>query len=204
MRYIITAFLFAGIIVGQSVSGWRLDYSTGVSLTNTQEGPTFTFPGAKGSVNYMTMPWLGTSFSSVSLTAQITLGGPTQFLSVDPAANACPSPAAARLYMERPYVTKGPPAKRGYKDYDRWWSSEAYVVLGPGTTTISTQFDPTLWTNVWGHHGETDADHLAGFLSAVGQGGRIGLTFGAGCFYGHGVNANGGPAKFTILDLHFD
>jgi hypothetical protein len=85
---------------------------------------------------------------------------------------------------------------------DRWWSQQGYVVLGPGTTTVVAAFDPGTWSDADGHFGAFDAAHSAGFWDAVYQGGRVGLTFGAGCFYGHGVRALGGTAVFTVLDLH--
>jgi hypothetical protein len=30
--------------------------------------------------------------------------------------------------------------------------------------------------------------------------GRIGLTFGGGCFFGHGVFIDGGPAQFILTN----
>ena len=38
----------------------------------------------------------------------------------------------------------------------------------------------------------------SGFKELLGKMGNIGLTFGGGCFFGHGVNVSGGSAKFIV------
>jgi len=39
---------------------------------------------------------------------------------------------------------------------------------------------------------------MRGFMSALGSVSSLGLTFGGGCYFGHGVYAEG-QAQFTLL-----
>jgi hypothetical protein len=52
---------------------------------------------------------------------------------------------------------------------------------------------------VYGKSGDDDATALAGFQDALGNLGRVGMTFGGGCFFGHGVNVSGGTARFALI-----
>ena len=38
-----------------------------------------------------------------------------------------------------------------------------------------------------------------GFQDALGDLGHVGMTFGGGCFFGHGVNISGGTARFSLI-----
>jgi hypothetical protein len=44
------------------------------------------------------------------------------------------------------------------------------------------------WLSVFGERGDASAGAAAGFATAKANLGALGLTFGGGCFRGHGVN----------------
>jgi len=52
---------------------------------------------------------------------------------------------------------------------------------------------------MYGKSGDDDATALAGFQDALGNLGRVGMTFGGGCFFGHGVNVSGETARFALI-----
>jgi hypothetical protein len=56
------------------------------------------------------------------------------------------------------------------------------------------------WVDVLGH------DNSANFpmFVAAEQNGAIGMTFGGGCFDGHGIAVKNGSANFTLISLALD
>ena len=65
--------------------------------------------------------------------------------------------------------------------------------LAPGEYTMKVELSPDQWTNV---EGERSASGFADMLKNMGN---IGVTFGGGCFFGHGVNVSGGTARFMMI-----
>ena len=76
-------------------------------------------------------------------------------------------------------------------DNQRWWYTGYVEPLKEGSYRIEAPLDWRKWTNVYG---QQDA---AGFQNAVANVGRVGLTFGGGSHYGHGVVASA-PAAFRL------
>jgi hypothetical protein len=74
----------------------------------------------------------------------------------------------------------------------RFWSNPGSVVLANGRYTLSVPLISNYWTNVDGQRSER------GFSSVLGKLGHVGITFGGGCFFGHGVNLERGTAKFIM------
>jgi len=55
--------------------------------------------------------------------------------------------------------------------------------------------DPGQWTDTNGNLGTSDPIR---FAAALADPMTIGLTFGGGCFFGHGVYIDGGTARFIL------
>lgn len=81
---------------------------------------------------------------------------------------------------------------------DRWWFNPALVALAPGPFSLSVVVDPSKWSSTFGAFADQDADTLAHFERALAAPERIGLTFGGGSFFGHGVRMAQGSAVFTM------
>lgn len=122
-----------------------------------------------------------------------TTGSPVFHGNLEPG-NTCPAPATARPYIE------------GYNGFGiigtapsdrRWWSNPSAIVLAGGTHTLTVPLQPQYWSNANGQFGDTLP---AAFTATLANVGRMGVTFGGGCFFGHGVNVSGGTATLTITD----
>ncbi len=105
--------------------------------------------------------------------------------------NPCAYPAHVRAYIEQKFKQDIVYAPGTY----RWWSNPIAIELTYGTFTAVTSFTPDQWSDTFGERG-TDA--LAGFAAALAHPQAVGMTFGGGCFFGHGVSVSGGTASFTL------
>jgi hypothetical protein len=126
----------------------------------------------------------------MSITVEvITTGHPTFNYEMSPD-NTCIYPANAR-----PIIDTG-----GDGEFDRWWSNpRTYNLTVGGTVTLTIPLRPHDWSSVFGKVGDQDATTMAGFEQALKNANHLGMTFGGGCFFGHGVNVSGGTAQFKIL-----
>jgi hypothetical protein len=106
--------------------------------------------------------------------------------------NTCVYPANAR-----PFFWSN---NNGAGEFDRWWANRDAFVLASGQVTLTVPLIGDRWSSVYGKLGSTDAAASAGFASALSHVSSIGLTFGGGCFFGHGVYLDSGSATFTILN----
>jgi len=83
-------------------------------------------------------------------------------------------------------------------DTERYWSNEIYYTLGPGTVTMNVPLDARYWSDVGGQW----ADHNNGtenqFNNALGNLDYLGVTFGGGNTFPHGIFTTGGAARFTL------
>lgn len=86
-------------------------------------------------------------------------------------------------------------------EFGRWWSL-ASVVLQPGGFTLSVPLLPAEWSSVYGKRGDFDAAALAGFQAALAAPQKVGLTFGAGNDFGHGITATGN-SSITASNIRF-
>src|SRR5262245_15924837 len=62
-------------------------------------------------------------------------------------------------------------------------------------TTMTVELSADQWTNVDGEHSQS------GFGEILSQMGNTGVTFGGGCFFGHGTNTSRGNARFVLTRL---
>jgi len=81
---------------------------------------------------------------------------------------------------------------------NRFWSNPIALRLGNGEYTMTIKLSPDQWTNVEGERSPS------GFAETLEHMGNIGLTFGGGCFFGHGVNVSGVPARFIMTRLELE
>jgi hypothetical protein len=107
--------------------------------------------------------------------------------------NTCITPAHVRLYMER--------KKNPNSEYSRWWANPTSYELAAGSITMTVPLTPDQWSDVNGRFGNADSTATANFRQAIQSLGSVGMTFGGGCFFGHGVNVSGGTARFTVTDF---
>lgn len=170
---------------------WQLEYSPGVTLQHNADGTwQFEFPATDG-VHYLTRLLIkaeaGRHTAFLACKIQKISGQPL-FKSVD---TTGPMPPSARLMVQR--------ADDDMRSEDgRWWSNPACIVLNAdgNSQTLSVQLSPNLWSNVNGHFGNS---RPAQFADAMKNLGRLGITFGGGNSFGHGVYATGGRARFTLI-----
>ncbi len=154
------------------------------------------------SVNYVFTPagkgWPSpgisiTKSSQVTLTFTIvTTGSVVWFYDTDGTENNCGGQATTRLFLWQwlDADTGG----------DRWWSSPVSAILGPGTFTLTVPLIPSQWSNVNGDFGTTDSTGWNDLLTHLEY---AGVTFGGGCFFGHGVNISGGSAQYILTSVSF-
>jgi hypothetical protein len=183
------------VLAGNSDSGtpWEIRYSTDVSLNARAPGQefSFNFPRLPGSVHYITKPATLAAGGAARATFTVTTKGDPAFGYHTAADNTCDKPAAVHLFLQRQGDDM---SGKGRYEFYRWWSN-AGVVLKEGSATLDVALKPALWTSVFGKTGEVNPD---AFAAAVGHLGNVGVTFGGGCFYGHGVSVVNGSALFTM------
>jgi hypothetical protein len=88
----------------------------------------------------------------------------------------------------------------GNGNFDRWWSNPRAFALAAGATTISVPLQAEHWSSVDGKFGNADAATRFGFERALLNVTRLGLTFGGGCSFGHGIRVSGGTATFMLTE----
>jgi hypothetical protein len=154
------------------------------------------------SVNYITVPYFtGITGSSISMTFSIAAGSTTVFdWHTNPDNTACAEPATVRFMLEH----TGDSALTDIQY--RWWSWDVSYVLEatPGSVTITAPLLPAQWSNVNGQNGSLNATTEAGFASVLAHPGAIGMTFGGGCYYSHGVFIDSGDATFMLTNFRIN
>src|SRR5258706_11581916 len=128
--------------------------------------------------------------SAISFTVQVLTTGSPIFQYDTERTNTCIFPAHARMYFEADSSVWTNSAG----DTFRWWANPIAVALGPGMVGITVQLRPDQFSTVFGRFGNSDAESLAGFQASLSNTALIGLTFGGGCFFGHGGYVKGGTA----------
>jgi len=159
----------------------------------------FEFPGYEGplpcrdfvppcpSANYITTKAAGPLHGS-SIELSVEIKGRPEFNYALEEDNTCSAPASARLLIQR----RGDDLTEAF---DRWWSNPGAIALTEGQYSLTVPLNPGQWQSVDGKNGEEASD---AFYAALEEVENIGLTFGGGCYYGHGVNVSGGEASFAL------
>lgn len=192
---LLVSVLLAQASSGQQVplnKGWSLNMS-GVSggfyaISQTPQSVSFTFPDSSTGlfVDYLITKYRKSI--SGTITAQVQIVAPFSAIFIaNPYPNAClETPAQVRLYFES-----------GDNDGQRWWSNPQSVTLSNGIYTLAVPLTPDQWSGLNGESASQDAGTVANFQNAMRRTSTVGMTFGS-CFFGHGVNASGGPAYFYL------
>jgi len=68
-----------------------------------------------------------------------------------------------------------------------------------GSVRMTIPLDPSDW--IWRVNGQPATTNLNAWQKLVRHVENIGLTFGGGCFYAHGVNVTGGGVQFQLQQL---
>lgn len=161
--------------------------------------PTFNFPpDSRHGTPYVgrlsqTIPLNLTGKHWLSMTFQIDTTGSPVFNYKLESSNTCVFPAHVR-----PWLARKDWAKRDRNGTYRWWSQVAAPLQG-GLVTITVNLtDLSKWSGV---NGQLASTNPTAFTSALANISDIGMTFGGGCFFGHGVNIllGTGTARFTLL-----
>jgi len=156
----------------------------------------FSFPRYEGpfpcqelcpSVGYITTRALG-PLKGQSITMTIEITGPGIFENRLEPENICWRVATVRLLIQRQ-------GDDSTEDSYRWWSNPDAIVLKEGEHKLTVPLTPDRWSNVSGEKGSIASEE---FYAALENVENIGLTFGGGCFFGHGVNVSAGPATFIL------
>ncbi len=163
---------------------WAFRYSPGMPAhpVQTKQGWAFNFPRAPGQVDMVTVPVAGVHGTAITLSGRIIHEAVYNYR--QEASNTCVSPfAAARLYIE---------VGVNNNDYDRFWSNPLHVDLRAGAFNVTVPLNAVHWSSVYGHR---SAGRLA---SAMFRAKRVGVVYGGGCFFSHGVNIRSGKATFVV------
>lgn len=160
-------------------------------------GNSFDFPTAAGpnTANYLTTTVNGLKPGNISMDYTVSgTGNPVFDYRTNPNNTSGPGyPGTVRLFIQRAGDNMSGVGE--YQQY-RYWSSVTYKDLALGNFSISeTLSDPSKWSDVYGKKG---SDYPDRFAATVAQAQNVGVTFGGGSFYGHGVFVTGGTAKFTV------
>lgn len=174
---------------------WAIRFSKGVpnipsGFVIPKPGWFFIFPQIGGNVNYITTPYATMLAGSLEMTLEVAVVEAPSFDYGFGPKNPCLTPASVRLYFEQ---------RAGfYIEHGRWWAHSVAFELKNGKATLSVPLDPSNWLSVYGKHADLNAATLAGFTKAKTNVGAVGMTFGGGCFYGHGVSVFNGTAVFIM------
>lgn len=166
---------------------WYPDTCEGVTLDKNQGGCSFVFPEAPGHVNYL-LTEVNPDKVGGYLTAQFDVelvSGRPEFVSLDETHGLPPN---VHVMFERKDDNMR-------SEFGRYWCQSMFV-LGPiKNFAIVCALKPDLWTDVYGKSGR---EHLPRFNDAIKNIGKVGLTFGGGNSFGHGLYVKGGVVRFNL------
>jgi hypothetical protein len=180
-----------------SPSAWRVQYFSGAApvIGPAAQGWQFAFPTQPNHVDYVTAP-VAMNIAGKSIAATYNITGSNPLFDYHTANDnkcgpAAPGGGTIRLFFQQ---AGDDLSGAGQYEFYRWWSTADNVLkVGPGT--ISVALNPSLWTSVFGKNGTAAG---AGWTNALANVANIGITFGGGCFAGHGVWLLGGSANFNM------
>lgn len=161
-------------------------------LSNHGSALAFDFPSS-GSMHYLfTASPQPSVHGTLVVSFTIATGGPVLFNSLDPLSSQCTLPVSVRPFLWANNNGEGP--------YDRWWSNPRAFTLAAGSGTLMVPLKSENWSSVNGRFGNADLDTNYQFERALLNVTRLGLTFGGGCSFGHGINVKGGSATFALSE----
>ena len=180
------------ISVSMNAGAWSFSYSPTMPAHPSPhpDGWSFDFPAQDG-VHYLVQPVTGYVSGTVRAAFRIeTTGTPFFDWRTNPN-NTCDTAASVRLYLQR----RGDDFTAA-KEFFRWWSNPVSYTLAQGAAKLVAPLNAAQWSSVLGKRGTDSAAATQGFEAAIADLGNVGMTFGGGCFFGHGVFVTGGTARF--------
>ncbi len=207
-RVLILMVLAAAVVSAEDLSLRKQDWSTYVynfgsghvgytqtPLKQLTNGLSFAFPASQTKpINYLAQDRTAALIEGSTLTftvAIVATSGTPAFRYDTEAANTCVAPATVRPYFQ---------GLESYGDFERWWSNPSAIQVVSGVTAaISVPLTPDQWSSVYGAFGNSSQDANDGWHLSLNYPGKVGLSFGGGCFFGHGVYVTGGTAEFRLL-----
>jgi hypothetical protein len=142
-------------------------------------------------IGYVTTNWnKPIAGSPIAITFEIAATPGTVFGFKTERANTCATPANFRLLIERKNDKLTEPSYR-------WWSNQINYPLQNtnGLVSLTIPLSGDNWSDVYGVTGAADP---TGFAAALAHAGPVGMTFGGGCFFGHGAYVTSGAATFVL------
>src|SRR5262245_20230269 len=182
-----------------TASAWQLQNHGATLYNDTGGGLYFDFPqmpdttckelGTCSTVNYLTTTHVPSTISGMlSITLRVeTLTGTPIFNHTETDPN-CTTPPSVRAFLEGD-------ANHGDK---RYWANPIYYTLAPGTVTMNVPLDPALWSDTYGAFANVNNRAINRWEAALDDLVRLGVTFGGGCAFGHGLFTTDGTARFTL------
>jgi hypothetical protein len=162
--------------------GWSFDFPKGTDFC----GQKYNCPGVHYVITQHTK--VIERGSTITVRGRIEVSGTPSFNYHLEPSNTCKSAPKARVLLQRKNDNM-------YGSDNRYWSNPVAIPLLPGGFSVRIKVEGGQWTNVDGSFNED------GFDKTLQNMGNIGLTFGGGCFFGHGVNVSGGGAKFVVTEF---
>ncbi len=127
---------------------------------------------------------------TIVVSVQVTTSGAPAFEPLD--TSFCNLPPSVRPFLWA--------NDNGNGDFDRWWSNPHAYTLRAGTATLTVPLQAEHWSSVNGRFGHEDAAIRFAFEKALLNVTRLGVTFGGGCSFGHGIRVSGGTATVALLE----
>lgn len=183
----------SGGVVSLAKSNWQDPLSTRIVLSNDATGALqFTFPPQGNSVNYLitNSSSVKAPVGKIQVTFEAVASANAVFSYQTETFNTCPGEPDWRILV----MAHG----TNWSDPDaRWWSNPLKGILANGAVTVAVPVTPDQWSNVDGQFGST---RVSQFTAAFHDVSHYGLTFGGGCFFGHGVFMQAGTAVGKLHD----
>lgn len=164
---------------------WKAEYSDGVTpIRNPDATWQFNFPEAPGHINYF-MRNFPEGIIPKSIVVKFEIKPDCTFISLDPNKG---DPPNVRIMLRRDMNT----------DDGRWWPDDPwYTRLTGGIFTSIISMESGTWKNV---QGKTSKERPAQFRAFLPDINSVGLTFGGGSSYGHGIQIpQGKRCTFHLL-----
>lgn len=138
-----------------------------------------------------------TGAQSITLTVEIiTTGNPAFQWNTEKHNVGCGTPAHVRVMLWK----KG----AGLSDsFGRWWATVNgaalnAILLQPGRYSVTVPLTRENFLPVYGN--AMSKKSYQKFAETLFKLGNVAMTFGGGCYYGHGVNVWGGTARFRLIE----
>lgn len=183
---------------GNASLQWTFQYSVGMPTAPTliPGGFTFGFPSLPNSVHYLVKS-INRPPVSFSMAGSLDASADAVFDWHIPGGTNVDGglPPNFRFYFQRSGDNM---SAQGDYQYYRWWSNPDCVELKNGSFALNVPMDPSRWSSIYGVFGDAAGSH---FTDAISNCEYVGITFGGGGAFGHGITLTSGTAKLTVTQF---